>query len=95
MAFPQYREFRLAGPRGDGRHAVATFASFADSLRAFVGESGSVIQGVSDPVSFASALQNSRKYGIDTKTGLPVPGYVSRVAATIRSLRPFIAPGVF
>jgi hypothetical protein len=39
----------------DGR--MAAFASFADSLRAFVGESGSVIQGLSGPTAFAAVLQ--------------------------------------
>jgi len=70
---------------------VATFASYADSLRSFVKISGSIIRGKSDPTEFAAALQNSRKFGIDPKTGAKVPTYVHDVSKTIEGLRPFVA----
>ncbi len=70
---------------------VATFASYADSLRSFIAESGSTVRGISDPEAFARALQDSGKYGIDIDTGGKVRTYVSSTAATIRGLRPFVA----
>jgi hypothetical protein len=75
----------------DGRVKVATFKSYADSLRSFVQEAGSVMQDQSDPVAFASALQNSGKFGINPGNGARVPTYVDRVAATIRGLRSIVA----
>lgn len=67
------------------------FASYADSLKSFVAISGSLIQGKSDPETFAAALQNSGKFGIDPDTGAKVPTYVPDVAATIRGLRAIVA----
>lgn len=69
---------------------VAIFASYADSLNSFVALSGSLIRGKSDPVAFATALQNSGKFGIDVDTGAKVPGYVSGIAGTIRGLRAIV-----
>jgi hypothetical protein len=69
---------------------LATFASYADSASAFVSETKSIVQGRSDPETFAAALQNSGKFGIDTTTGAKVTGYVDDVAATIKKLRPII-----
>ncbi len=74
-----------------GPAKVATFASYADSLKSFVAISGSLIQGKSDPEAFAAALQNSGKFGIDMNTGAKVPTYVGGVAGTIRGLRAIVA----
>ncbi len=73
----------------DGRIKVATFNSFADNLASFIAESGTLVQGLSDPVAFATALQNSGKYGV-YRNGTPVANYVQGVAATIRGLRPIV-----
>jgi hypothetical protein len=75
----------------ENKTKVATFASYADSLRSFALTSGSIMRSKSNPEAFATALQDSGKFGIDTKTGAKVPGYVDGVAATIRGLRPFVA----
>jgi flagellum-specific peptidoglycan hydrolase FlgJ len=60
----------------DGRTKVATFASYADSLKSFIAISGSLIRGRRDPIAFAAALQNAGKFGINTKTGGKMPAYV-------------------
>jgi hypothetical protein len=70
---------------------VATFASYADSLKSFIAISGSIVQGKSDPEAFAAALQNSGQFGINTDTGAKVPSYVGGVAGIIRGLRPIVA----
>lgn len=70
---------------------VATFASYADSLRSFVVTAGSIIRGKADPEEFAAALQNSGKFGIDTETGAKMPTYVHDTAATIRGLRAIVS----
>jgi len=75
----------------DGKTKVATFASYADSLRSFVKISGSIVRGKSDPTEFARALQDSRKFGINSDTGEKEPTYVHSTAKTIEGLRPFIA----
>ena len=74
-----------------GSARVAAFASYEDSLRSFVAVAGRIVQGRSDPAAFAAALQNSGKFGINPVTGAKVPGYVKRVAATIRGIRSIIA----
>jgi len=76
---------------GDGRTKVATFTTYADSLRSFVAISGSLVRGKSDPEVFAAALQDSGKFGVDTRTGAKMPSYVTDVARTIRGLRPIVA----
>jgi flagellum-specific peptidoglycan hydrolase FlgJ len=73
-----------------GPAKVATFASYADSLKSFVALSGSLVQGKSDPEAFAAALQNSGKFGMNPDTGAKVPTYVSGVAGTIRGLRAIV-----
>ncbi|MFZ3237116.1 MAG: glucosaminidase domain-containing protein [Stellaceae bacterium] len=85
-------------PHADGRLTAlkpgpdfSKFASYADSLKSFVAISGSLIRGKSDPVAFATALQNSGKFGIDPDTGAKVPSYVPDVAGTIRGLRAIVA----
>jgi hypothetical protein len=74
----------------DGNTKVATFASYADNLRSFVAESGSVVQGISDPNEFAAALQNSGKYGIK-RDGSKVSTFVPNTALTIQGLRSIIS----
>ena len=74
-----------------GGTKVATFASYADSLRSFTAISGSIVQGKRDPKAFAAALQNSGKFGIDIRTGAKLPGYVGDVAGTIRGIRSIVA----
>lgn len=73
-----------------GPAKVATFASYADSLKSFAQISGSLVRDKSDPEAFAAALQNSGKFGVDTTTGAKVPTYVPNVAATIRGLRAIV-----
>jgi hypothetical protein len=75
----------------DRRTKVAAFASYADSLRSFVAISGSIVQGKRDPKAFATALQNSGKFGIDPETGAKVPSYVGDVSGTIRGIRSIVA----
>ncbi len=75
----------------DGKTKVATFASYAESLKSFIAISGPLIQGKSNPEAFAAALQNSGKFGIDPKTGAKVPSYVRSLAGTIRGLRAIVA----
>jgi hypothetical protein len=75
----------------DGRTRVATFASYADSLRSFVATVGGIIQGKADPEDFAAALQNAGKFGIDPATGGKMPSYVHDTAATIRGLRALVS----
>jgi flagellum-specific peptidoglycan hydrolase FlgJ len=70
---------------------VATFASYANSLKSFVAISGALIHSKSDPEEFAAALQNSGKFGVDVGTGAKMPGYVGGVAGTIRGLRAIVA----
>jgi hypothetical protein len=70
---------------------VATFDSYADSLRSFAAITGSFVQGVADPADFAAALQNRGRFGIDPQTGQKKPRYVPDLAATIRGLRAIVA----
>ncbi len=74
----------------DGRTRVATFASYADSLKSFVAISGSIVQGKSDPKAFATALQSSGKFGIHPTTGAKIPTYVGDVASTIHGIRSIV-----
>lgn len=74
------------GPRA----RLATFESYGDSLRSFGVIAHPFAQGVGEPTAFATALQNSGKFGIDTETGRKRADYVPGVAATIRGLRPII-----
>ncbi len=69
---------------------VATFANYAESLKSFIAVSGSLIRGKNDPEVFATALQNSGKFGI-YRNGAKVPTYVDDVARTIRGLRAIVA----
>jgi len=75
----------------DGRTKVATFASYADSLKSFIAISGSIVQNKRNPEAFATALQHSGQFGIHRKTGAKVPTYVSDVARTIRGIRSIVA----
>jgi hypothetical protein len=68
-----------------GPAKVATFASYADSLRSFEAVAGSLVQRVQDSTEFAAALWNSGKFGVGN------PTYVQDVAATIRGLRPIVS----
>jgi hypothetical protein len=78
-------------PAQRSRVRVATFASYADSLRSFAEIARSSVRGVTDPSDFAAALQNSGKFGIDPLTGAKEPSYVPNASATIRGLRPIVA----
>ncbi|MGA8549411.1 MAG: glucosaminidase domain-containing protein [Stellaceae bacterium] len=66
-----------------GSNKVATFASYADSLKSFIALSGSLIEDKSDPEAFAAALQNSGKFG-----STQIPGRRCRPMSAV-SLRPF------
>jgi hypothetical protein len=70
---------------------VSTFASYADSLNSFVAISGSIVQDESNPETFVAALQNSKKFGVDTTTGAKDPAYVGTAVAIIRGLRSIIS----
>jgi flagellum-specific peptidoglycan hydrolase FlgJ len=75
----------------DGRTKIATFANYAESLKSFVAISGSIVQAKRDPEAFATALQNSEKFGMHRNTGAKVPTYVGDVARTIRGIRFILA----
>src|SRR5262249_5317404 len=51
---------------------MAQYGSYDESLQAFVDQKGDLIRGVSDPVQFATILQNNGKFGINTDTGANV-----------------------
>jgi hypothetical protein len=76
-------------PSNDGKTKFSRFASYADSIKSFIAISGPVVQGIRNPETFASRLQNSGKFGI-YDNGAKVPTYVSSVAATIRGLRAIV-----
>jgi mannosyl-glycoprotein endo-beta-N-acetylglucosaminidase len=69
---------------------VATFPSYAESGRSFVRTAGDFVKGKADPREFATALQNSGKFGIN-QDGSKVPTYVDGVAGTIRGIRSIVA----
>jgi hypothetical protein len=50
-----------------------------------------LIQGKRDPEAFATALQNSGKFGINPDTGAKVRTYPRDVARTIRGLGVIVA----
>ena len=64
---------------------IATFASYADSLRSFVAISGRDVQGASNPREFASALHNSGKFGVGN------PDYADDVSKTIDGLQVIVS----
>jgi hypothetical protein len=66
---------------------ISTYNSYADSVGDFVDRYRKYIDGVKDPEEFARILQRVAKFGVNTETGEPRPGYPSSVAATARSLR--------
>jgi hypothetical protein len=74
------------GPIPNHTVQMAGFKSYADSASAFAQLWGYLVQGVSDPSTFAANLQNARVYGIDPGTGAKVPGFVGNVAGTINGL---------
>ena len=72
-------------PAHAGPVRVATFASYADSLRSFVAIAGSLVRGAADPSGFAVALQNSGKFGVGN------PTYVPSLTSTIRGPRSIVS----
>jgi hypothetical protein len=70
---------------------VSQFDDYAQSLQAFVDRKGDIVRNISDPVAFATALQNDGKFGINTDTGSNVMAYVSTLSSIIRSLPPVMA----
>ena len=64
---------------------VATFASYADSLRSFVAIAGADVQGLTDPHDFAAALHDSGKFGVGNSS------YAHEVGATIKGLRAIVS----
>jgi hypothetical protein len=73
----------------------AKYNSYADSAESFRLDDGDLVQGLTDPGKFAAALQDAGRYGIDTTTGKPVPGYVGDVAGTINGLALIESPECF
>lgn len=70
---------------------LAAYDSIQDSFMSFADKYADILKNKRDAIEFATALQKQAKFGIDTKTGNPKPGYIPSVAATIKGLRPFIA----
>jgi hypothetical protein len=66
---------------------ISTYDSYAASVGEFVDRYKKYVDGVKDPEAFARILQRVGKFGVDTETGAPRPGYAKSVAATARSLR--------
>jgi Mannosyl-glycoprotein endo-beta-N-acetylglucosaminidase len=64
---------------------VATFSSYADSLKSFVAIAGSKVTGIVDPYQFGAALHATGKFGVGN------PTYGNDVANTIRGLRAIVA----
>lgn len=74
----------------DDKVKVSTFATIGDSFRSFVTQYGRHVKGIHDPATFAAALQDAGKYGINATTGAKEKGFVPGVVSTIRHLRPVI-----
>jgi hypothetical protein len=55
---------------------MSAFSGFSASTQAFANNYGGIVRGHTDPASFFSALQNSRKFGIFPGNGKPVPSYI-------------------
>jgi flagellum-specific peptidoglycan hydrolase FlgJ len=64
---------------------VATFASYADSLRSFVAIVSADVQGLSDSHDFAAALHDSGKFGVGNSS------YAEEVSKTIKGLRAIVS----
>ncbi len=69
---------------------MSTFSSFSQAANSFAIENRRIIENITDPTAFATALQESRKFGIDTETGVKVPTYVPELARTIRGIERLI-----
>jgi hypothetical protein len=67
------------------RVRVATFASYADSLRSFDAMFGRVVRGVTDPADFAAALREGGKFGFGN------PTYSRDLQVTIRGLAEMVS----
>lgn len=65
---------------------MSQYDNYDESLQAFVERKGNLIYGVSDPVKFATIIQNDGKFGINTDTGENVSDYVNRLVTTIKSV---------
>lgn len=74
-----------------GPALVASFASYEDSLKAFVAVKGPIIRNISDPLQFATVIQIKGEFGIDMITGKFDPTYIPKLTDTIRHLPPTIA----
>lgn len=64
---------------------VATFASYADSLRSFVAISGDDVQGLNDPLDFGAPLHESGKFGVGNSN------YANEISNTAKGLRAIVS----
>jgi flagellum-specific peptidoglycan hydrolase FlgJ len=88
---PSLNETGTLTAKGNPKAKLSTFDSYADSVSAFLDKYRTAFQGVSDPTEFARVAQDQAHFGINTETGQKEPKFVSKVAATIVGLRPYIA----
>ncbi len=84
------KKFSNQGGRKPSRALLARFANSQDCIQSFVSKYRNILRERSSPESFATALQDEAKFGVDPDTGKPLPGYVHSVSQTIRSLRALI-----
>ena len=91
-----HQPFELPGymqARENAKAKLARFPSYLASAQAFAASYGYLVQGVTDPTTFARNLQDAGKFGIDTTTGKPVKEYVPNVTNTINNYAAALAAG--
>ncbi len=75
---------------GNAKARLARFSSVEDCFRSFAEKYKAGLEGVRDPVEFATVLQQRYKFGIDTTSGQNKPAYVTSLARTIEGLKPIV-----
>ena len=73
----------------DGGTRVATFATYADSLKSFIKVSGALVAGKTDPADFARVLQDAGLFGINPD-GSKVATFVRSTARTMIGIRALV-----
>jgi len=68
---------------------MALFKDFATAAAAWMHDYGYIVKGITDPRAFATALQKSKKFGVD-RYGNPVPGYIDDVTDSIEQAQLYI-----
>lgn len=74
-----------------GTVTLSTFASYDENLKSFAEQYGHLVQGISDPTEFATALQRAKRFGIIPSNGLNDPSFVPGVVKTINGFRSRVA----